>query len=165
MSIKRMKENVIVETHVNVLNKEGIQSISITIPFLLFILSIFITSILLELKKSTHTWATRPFHVSAFCFIPQGDCPSLKFHFRSNKRVLLLTPVIVVVVVVAAVGAVENDKLVAGGAKAVVVVETRTITARVTSSMRLEMFWIVIIVFFSGRIGRSGMGRGRQWLQ
>jgi len=62
-----------------------------------------------------------------------------------------------VVVVVAAVGAVENDKLVAGGAKAVVVVETRTITARVTSSMRLEIFWIVIIVFFSGWIGRSGV--------
>jgi len=61
-----------------------------------------------------------------------------------------------VVVVVAAVGAAENDKLVAG-AKAVVVVETRTITARVTSSMRLEIFWIVIIVFFSGWIGRSGV--------
>jgi len=60
-----------------------------------------------------------------------------------------------VVVVVAAVGAAENDKLVAG-AKAVVV-ETRTITARVTSSMRLEIFWIVIIVFFSGWIGRSGV--------
>jgi hypothetical protein len=70
----------------------------------------------------------------------------LKFHFRSDKRVVLLAIFVVVVV--------ENDvnrcdrQLLAGGAKAVVDVETKTITAIVASSMRLDKFWIVIMMYF-----------------
>ena len=53
---------------------------------------------------------------------------------------------------------VENDvdrcdiRLLAGGAKAVVDVETRTITAIAASSMRLDKFWIVIMIVFFCRI-------------
>lgn len=33
-------------------------------------------------------WATRPFHTSAFRFIPKGPRPSLKFHWRSESAVV-----------------------------------------------------------------------------
>jgi hypothetical protein len=36
---------------------------------------------------SFRTCATRPFQVSAFFFNPHGDCPSLKFHLRSESVV------------------------------------------------------------------------------
>ncbi len=43
------------------------------------------------LVSNARTCATRPFHVSAFVFMPHGDCPSLKFHFRSDNWVLLMS--------------------------------------------------------------------------
>jgi hypothetical protein len=35
------------------------------------------------------TCAIRPFQISAFTLRPHGDCPSLKFHFRSAKLVVV----------------------------------------------------------------------------
>lgn len=67
---------------------------------------------------------------------------------------MLLAIVVVLVVVIV----VESDvdrcdiKLLAGGAKAVVDAEIRTITAIVASSMRLDKFWMVIMLYFCFKI-------------
>ena len=76
--------------------------------------------------------------------MPQGDCPSLKFHFRSDNWVLL-SPTIGVDDVVENVDLCTVADLAAGGAKAVVV-EASTTTATIASSTRLEKFWIAIVV-------------------
>ena len=80
--------------------------------------------------------------------MPQGDCPSLKFHFRSDNRVLL-SPTIGVVVAVVVEKGVDVDRcsvadLPAGGAKAVEV-EASATTARIASSTRLEKFWFAMV--------------------
>jgi hypothetical protein len=42
-----------------------------------------------QIRHAKHTCATRPFQISAFFLRPHGACPSLKFHWRSDRLVVV----------------------------------------------------------------------------
>ena len=93
-------------------------------------------------NETKRTCATRPFHFSAFVFMPQGDCPSLKFHCRSaNCVVVLLSSTIDVV---DEKGVLAETDLPACGTKAAVFDASATTATRARST-RVENFWNAIV--------------------